>query len=124
MILQRCLPPTQPRFCVQQLLPKYRIPNTIQAALMENPKNYLLRSISAPLNGSIVPLRGFGPNSIPRPGETIDVPHIGLYVGKLWENSKTLGVRFPPRGSSQYANVWSENANVYFDFVESDQSAI
>lgn len=115
-----------PAFCAQLFLPAELAEQAIQTALKENPDNILHSpNMSVPPAGGVVPAQGMGPPGLGG-GD-----RLGLYVRKMWGNGRTLRVRFLSGGSyyvrnmvRKYANIWSDHANIHFQFVESGPAEI
>lgn len=114
-----------PHYCAQMFLPAELAEEAIQKALHENPENIIHSpDMAVAPAGGVVPESGMGV-----PGLT--QARLGLFVRKMWANGKTLRVRFLAGGSAfvrqkvkQYANVWSQYAHIYFQFVESGPADI
>jgi hypothetical protein len=123
---------TIPHFCAQMFLPTELAEEAIQKALKENPENIIHSpDMSVPPAGGVVPAQGISPPGLGDSGEGVGGPRLGLFVRKMWANGRTLRVRFLSGGSSyirgkvkQYANIWSQYANIYFQFVESGPADI
>ncbi|KAJ8109810.1 hypothetical protein ONZ43_g6032 [Nemania bipapillata] len=109
-----------PRYCAQLFLPAELAERAVEVALKENPENIINSpDMTVPPAGGAAPAQGSGP------------PRMGLFVRKMWKPGRTLRVRFLSGGSAlvrskvkQYAAVWSEYANINFQFVDSGDADI
>ncbi|KAK6362668.1 hypothetical protein TWF730_000123 [Orbilia blumenaviensis] len=116
-----------PYFCAQMFLPSELAEEGIRKAIEKNPGNELLSpGMPIPAASDIIPAFDMGPS-----GPGYRAPALALFVGKRWKNGQTLRVRFLDLGTpyirskvKQYANVWSEYANIYFKFVDSGYANI
>ncbi|KAF3213075.1 hypothetical protein TWF106_009652 [Orbilia oligospora] len=118
-------------FCVQIILPVELERESRARALEENSENALpYRGIRTSQDGELAPLQDIGlhymANSLV-PGQ----PCLALQTQKKWENGKTLRVHFLDAGTQyvrgkvqEFAKIWSNYANIYFDFVSSNPSDI
>ncbi|KAF2967318.1 hypothetical protein GQX73_g6236 [Xylaria multiplex] len=121
-----------PHFCSQRYLPADLASEAIRVALEENSDNFnLYPGLSLPPAGGSPPARGMGPPILVAPSEEAIGSRLGLFTGKRWKPGKTLRVRFLSGGThhvrervKHYANIWSNYANIGFQFVQSGDSDI
>ncbi|KAH6604050.1 hypothetical protein Trco_007496 [Trichoderma cornu-damae] len=119
------------KFCAQMFLPVDLADRAVQTALKENPENIIYSpDIFVP------PAGGIGRDALDedgwRGGEGPDgSPRLGLFVRKMWANGRTLRVRFLSDPGSyiqgkveKYAHVWSQYANLRFEFGQSEEAEI
>lgn len=98
------------KFCTQMPVPRELVAEARTLAIQENPKN--------------------AHTVIPKSGELKKglSPSLALPIDTKWANGRTLRVKIL-NGSAkikekirQYANVWTDYANITFDFVDSDDA--
>jgi hypothetical protein len=101
-----------PPFCTQMPVPDELLADADSFAIKENPLNGAQITPGAPIQG------GGEPSSLALP------------IGSIWANGRTLRVKIL-NGSAvikgkirQYANVWTEYANIKLSFVDSGEADI